>query len=223
LRIISAYGEGGMNIFLFGTGGHAKVVADIVEREARHRIVGLVSCDGEATGDVRGYEVVASNDDFHEKVEQFEVEGCIIGLGDNAIRKALAKRTRPYLAPVVAVHPSAVVGRDCSIGAGTVLMPGAIVNASTVIGEHCILNTAALVDHDCRLGNFVHVCPGACLTGHVNVGDGSVLGAGCCVRDHISLGREVTVGMGAVVTSEVGDGQTVMGVPARPSMGDSSA
>ena len=31
-----------MNIVLIGSGGHAKVIIDIVQREKKHKIVGLI-------------------------------------------------------------------------------------------------------------------------------------------------------------------------------------
>ncbi|NVB78331.1 MAG: hypothetical protein HOV81_08050, partial [Kofleriaceae bacterium] len=43
----------------------------------------------------------------------------------------------------------------------------------------------------------------------------SYIGLGARVRDHISIGTRATVGMGAVVVGDVGDGETVVGVPAR--------
>jgi acetyltransferase-like isoleucine patch superfamily enzyme len=39
---------------------------------------------------------------------------------------------------------------------------------------------------------------------------------GALVRDHVAIGIDAVVGMGAVVTADVGDGVTVVGVPARP-------
>jgi len=37
------------------------------------------------------------------------------------------------------------------------LLPGAVVNAATEIGEGTIVNTNASIDHDGRIGAFVHV------------------------------------------------------------------
>jgi acetyltransferase-like isoleucine patch superfamily enzyme len=84
------------------------------------------------------------------------------------------------------------------------------------LGLGCIINTGATFYHDCVLGDGVHICPGVHLAGDVQVGELSWLGIGCTVRQGIRIGAGVTVGAGAVVIDDVPDGQTVVGVPARP-------
>jgi len=45
------------------------------------------------------------------------------------------------LEPASVIHPSALLGTDVEIGAGTLLAPGVIVNTGARIGEDVILNT----------------------------------------------------------------------------------
>jgi len=47
------------------------------------------------------------------------------------------------------------------------------------------------------------------------VGEGSFVGAGAVVRQNLHIGRNAMIGAGAVVVKPVGDGETVMGNPAR--------
>ena len=42
------------------------------------------------------------------------------------------------------IHPTAIISPYSEIGYGTVVMPNAVVNADTVIGEHVIINTSVL-------------------------------------------------------------------------------
>ncbi|HET7799890.1 MAG TPA: transferase, partial [Humibacillus xanthopallidus] len=74
--------------------------------------------------------------------------------------------------------------------------------------------TAAVVEHDCVVGVGVHVAPGAVLLGAASVGDATLVGSGARVLPGVAVGARVTIGSGAVVTTPVGDGQTVVGVPA---------
>jgi sugar O-acyltransferase (sialic acid O-acetyltransferase NeuD family) len=116
----------------------------------------------------------------------------------------------------VLVHPSAQIGRTTTIGAGSVLMAGAIVNSGSSIGRSVIVNTAASIDHDCVIGDFVHVAPGARLAGTVRVGSRAHVGIGACVLQNRSIGDGAIVGGGAVVIDDVAAHATVVGVPARP-------
>jgi acetyltransferase-like isoleucine patch superfamily enzyme len=89
------------------------------------------------------------------------------------------------------------------------------VAVDAVLGEACIVNTAATVDHECRLGDGVHVCPGAHLAGLVEVGNNVMIGTGAIVLPRIKIGADATIGAGATVTKDVAPGDCVVGVPAR--------
>jgi sugar O-acyltransferase (sialic acid O-acetyltransferase NeuD family) len=114
------------------------------------------------------------------------------------------------------VHPSAQIGREVWIGAGTVLMAGAIVNSGSRIGRGVIINTASSIDHDCEIGDFAHIAPGARLAGGVRVGEQSHIGIGAVVLQNRTVGPRAVVGAGAAVVRSVPEGVTVTGVPARP-------
>jgi sugar O-acyltransferase (sialic acid O-acetyltransferase NeuD family) len=116
----------------------------------------------------------------------------------------------------VLVHPSAQVGRDVELGAGSVVMAQVAVNSGTRVGRGAILNTGASIDHDCELGDFVHVAPGARLAGGVRVGARAHIGIGSCVIQNLVIGAHAVVGAGAAVVRSVDEGAVVGGVPARP-------
>lgn len=70
----------------------------------------------------------------------------------------------------ILIHPNASVGANVSIGVGTVLMEGAIINPESKISSGCVINTASSVDHECVIDDCVHVAVGAHLCGNVKVG-----------------------------------------------------
>ena len=119
--------------------------------------------------------------DVHMSMREWHDDGYyFIAVGDNVSRsnEAFANSSRLY---AKLIHKTAYVVAD-SMGQGTVVMAGAVVQPGTIIGKHCIINTCASVDHDCTLGDFVHVAPGARLCGNVTVGEGALIGAGAvCV------------------------------------------
>lgn len=107
--------------------------------------------------------------------------GRFVAIGDNRARKRVAAELAAagWVFPVL-IHPKAVLPEfgATKIGAGTVIMAGAIIQPGCEIGEHCIINTGATVDHDCTLGDFVHIAPGAHLCGGVRVGEGTLIVVG---------------------------------------------
>ena len=140
----------------------------------------------------------------------------VLGIGDNAARRRAfdAARQAGFMVSAV-VHPSAVVGRECTLGAGAVLLARVTVNSGTRVDENVILNTACIVDHDCRIGAHAHVAPGATLAGNVTVGEESFIGAGVVAIPGVTVGERSLVGAGAVIVRDLPPGCRARGVPAR--------
>lgn len=160
-------------IFVFGASGHAKVVIDIIERQELYDIAFLVD-DDPALSDTffYGYRVIGGKQELLA-VDDLVCTG-IVAIGSNRARSAVATwLTENEFDLVSAVHPAAQLGRGVTIGCGTVIMAGAVVNSDTSIGNNVIINTRASVDHDCSVGDGVHIAPGVTLCGTVSVGDGS--------------------------------------------------
>ncbi|MBJ2187841.1 MAG: acetyltransferase [Muribaculaceae bacterium] len=191
-------------INLFGSGGHARVVMDIIA--AGGDTVGVMYDDAPRCGGIGGTPVLRAG--------EAAVRGpLIVAIGSCRARRLVAERYGVEFA--TAVHPSAVVSPSATLGEGTVVMPGAVINSGASVGSHCIINTRASVDHDCRVGDYVHVAPGCTLSGDVRVGDGSWIGVGSCVRQGVSIGRGCLIGAGSVVVGDIPDGSVAYGNPCR--------
>ena len=136
-----------------------------------------------------------------------------ISIGNNKMRKLVSKRIKGTC--TTAVHANSIVSNDVSIGDGTCVMMGAIIQTATSIGKHCIINTSASVDHDCVIEDFVHVSPNATLCGNIVVGEGTQVGAGAVIIPGITIGKWAVIGAGAVIVKNVPDGATVVGNPGK--------
>lgn len=196
----------GNKIILFGASGHCKVVIDILK--CNHINISTVVDDNPKTTTLLGIPVLHS-DGFLQDGEQ----RVIVSIGDNAIRKKIVQRVGGNF--YRAIHPQAIVSSFSTIGIGTVLMAGAIVNPDAIVGAHCIVNTAAVVEHDCVLEDYVHLSPHVSLAGGVKVGEGTHVGIGACVIQGVSLGKWVTIGAGSVILKDVPDYAVVVGNPGR--------
>jgi sugar O-acyltransferase (sialic acid O-acetyltransferase NeuD family) len=203
-------------IWIIGAGGHAKVVIDTVRALGTIDVRGVLDDDPLRLGtDVLG--VPVRGEASLESIDRFGVEQAIIAVGSNRARAALARRLAGRLSWATAIHPTACLSRDVSIGEGTVVFAGAVVQPSSVVGRHVILNTACSVDHDGLVGDFVHIAPGVRLAGNVRVGDGAQLGIGCCIIPGRTIGHWASIGAGSVVVHDIPPDVTVKGVPAKSS------
>ena|SRR5688572_1575728 len=206
-------------VMIWGAGGHALVVADIVRLAGEYELAGFVDrADRERRGGMLlGLPIVGGRDELGG------VEHFIVAIGDCATRLALANEgTAMGLRLATAVHPRATIARDVELGAGSVVAAGAVINPATRIGENVIVNTAASIDHECVLEDGVHVSPGARLAGRVRVGRGAWIGIGATVIEEVRIGAGALVGAGAVVVGDVAEGVVAVGIPARPRCGSST-
>lgn len=205
------------SIFVYGASGHAKVVIDIIEKQALYTIAFLADDDvGLKEKEVCQYKVIGGASELLESCKALEIESGVVAIGNNTARQRIAD----WLAAcgfglVTIVHPSAQIGSGVVISNGTVVMPGAVINSDTLVRDNVIINTGAIVEHDCVIGNSAHIAPGVKLCGGVAVGDGSFLGAGATVIPNIKIGRKVIVGAGATVIHDIPDGWMVVGTPAK--------
>jgi acetyltransferase EpsM len=215
-----AIGERGMRAFppsrpivVFGCGGHGRVIADT-----------LASCGAEMAGFlddnapapiVDGVPVMGDRRRLIDR--QFLAQhAVIIGVGDTGLRRRLALQVLDSGGSLaVAVHPRATIARDVSLGAGTVVMAGAVINTGSRIGRFVVVNTGATVDHDCALEDGVHISPGCHLAGAVVCGIDVFVGTGAAVIPGVRIGARAVIGAGSTVVADVPPDVLSMGCPAR--------
>jgi UDP-N-acetylbacillosamine N-acetyltransferase len=204
------------DVLIWGAAGHAKVVADILRRNA-YTICGFLD---EKIPDRQGQSfcgaTVLGDANQLQKVYESGVRNAIVAFGDNMRRLAVGELLEERGFELVsAIHPSAVIAPDALVGSGSMVAAGAVVAPGAVIGRCAILNTAATVDHDCTIADGVHIGPGAHIAGHVQVGRCAWIGIGGTIIDRKRIGAWSIVGAGAVVIEDVPDRVLVAGVPAR--------
>ena len=205
-------------IVIVGASGHGKVVADVVEREGRYAILGWIDSYKPAGGEFFGYPVLGAEEALLGLWQRREIVGGLIAIGDNWSRGRVAEKIcslAPDFAFVTAVHPSAQIARGVSVGAGTVLMAGVIVNSDSRIGAHCILNTRASLDHDCIMDDFSSLAPGVTVGGMARIGMYSAVSLGANIIHGKNIGAHTVVGAGALVQKDIPDHCVAYGVPAR--------
>ena len=204
-------------IVLIGAGGHAAVVASIIEALGTFFVVGYTApATGSATISCR-YRYLGDDSVLPALFRQgvrLAAPG-LGGTGDNRPRCALYERilAMGFEFPPLK-HPAAVVAPNVVLGEGCVVAPCAVVNTGARIGINVIVNSGAVVEHDIVIGDHVHVAPGAVLCGGVKVGRLAYIGAGAVVIQGVTVGEGALVGAGAVVLKDIEPWTVVAGNPA---------
>jgi len=202
---------------ILGAGGHGRVVLDILMRCGSPRVVGFVDSNPALAGRrVDGVPVLGDIDHLPDLRSRIGFDAAIVAVGDNGVRRAFADRVEAAgLQLINAIHPSANLARNITVGRNIVIAAGALVCAHCHLGDSVILNTGCIVDHESMIGPGAHICPGARLAGRVVVESGAFVGIGATVIQNLRIGFNAIIGAGAVVIRDVAPCTTVVGVPAR--------
>lgn len=196
---------------IIGAGGHGRVVADIAYKINKWQQIIFID-DDETIKSSMGIKVAGKTDDVPMYIDDWDI---FVAIGDNIKREKILCRLEREGASIPAlIHPKAIIGEEVEIGAGTVIMPGVVINCCTKIGKGCIINTGATIDHDNIIDDYVHISPGVHLAGAVSVGKGAWLGIGSIVINNINIISHCKIGAGAVVVRDINEVGTYIGIPA---------
>lgn len=186
------------DIILVGYGGHAKSVADCIERGKEFHIVGYT--DSERKNSPYPYlgtdEILEGY--FHQGVLNAAI--CLGYLGRGNQREKLYQQLKQmgFRFPVI-VDPTAIISQSATIGEGTFVGKGVIINAEASVGKLCIINSAAVIEHECAVEDFSHISVGTVLCGQVMVGKAAFVGANATVIQGQKILPQQIVGAGVTI------------------------
>jgi len=191
-----------IKIFIYGAGGHGRVIGDIALRN--------------------GYEIEFIDDGnnnfltFNEFKQKFKEANIIIGIGDNKIRKEKFELCEYLGYNIISlIDKSTIIGNNVEIEKGSVIMPNCVINNNVKIKKGTIINSGAIIEHDCEIKEFSHISPNVALAGGVKVGKLTHIGIGSSVIEQIEIGDNVIIGAGSVVIRNVENNKKMVGVPAK--------
>lgn len=199
-------------LLIIGASGHGRVIADIALKMKKWKSISFLD-DNEGVKTSMGIEIIDKSASISKYIDDYDF---FVGIGNNVIREKIQRQLEAEEASIpVLIHPSAIIGEQVYLEAGTVVMAGAVINCCTKVGKGCIINTASTVDHDNVIEDYVHISPGAHLAGTVRVGSGTWLAIGSIVINNINITSECKIGAGAVVIRDITEAGTYVGIPAK--------
>ena len=138
--------------------------------------------------------------------------GGNLGMARTLISEELLKLK---LKPLSIISPSAYISRKTKLGKGIQIMPNAVINCHSKIGNFSIVNSSATVDHECNIGKGVHIMGGASLAGRIKVNDFVTVGTNATIIPDTKLDKGSYVGAGSVVLNNIKKDEVVVGNPSR--------
>ena len=206
------------NIVLIGGGNQAHYTIDIIKKEGKYNIIGIIDSIHDVGSDRFGYKILGRQEDIIKLTQQYNIEGGVISIGDNWVRYYVSsqiKKQIPNFNFINAIHPSVIIGDNVELGEGIVMMAGCIINPKSKIGNFTFFATGAQVDHDCNIGNFSSISAGSVIGGYVKLGNFSAITLGVTVIDRLQIGDNTVVGAGSLVLKPLPDNVLAYGNPCK--------
>ena len=206
-------------IIVIGSGGHAKVVIDIIREMKDCEIVGITSNSIKVDSLFYGYTVLGEDNILNKYVNDKSILTAM-GLGgyrDNNHREEVFNYVKSLGFNFInVIHPSAIISKTVKMGEGNVFFPGVVVNTDVELGNNIIVATGSTIDHETVVNDHVLISAGVTVGAYSVLEKGVLLALGSKVISGITVGSYSLVAAGAVVVNNIGQNQRVFGLPAKP-------
>lgn len=207
-----------INIILIGGGNQAHYTIDIINKEGKYNIVGIVDSIHPIGTERFGYKVIGRQEDLQALIKDYDIDGGVIAIGDNWIRHTVSQQLLQIVDIdffVNAIHPSVIIGNNVKLGNGVVAMAGVIFNPKSVIGDFTFYATGAQIEHDCIIEPYASVSAGSVLGGHVHIKTFAAITLNVTVVDRVSIGKNTVIGAASLVTKSIENNVLAYGNPAK--------
>ena len=207
-------------VFIFGVGGHARVLLSEISQFDKNKLVIFV-----ASSEYENHEITINNknypviNNYSDLETQYDDLSCgLVGIGSIEKRISIVSEVDKILPSfnwMTMISKNSIVAKDVEIKEGTVVIAGCIINAGTQIGKHCIINTKASIDHDNILGDYINISPTVVTGGGVKIGDHSDIGIGSTIINNINIDHDVVIGGHSFVNRDCISNSMYLGTPAK--------
>lgn len=124
-----------MNLLILGAGGHGRVVREVAEATRQYENIAFLD-DNTGQSDVLG-----KLSDYDKFTGQFDY--AFVAIGNAVARKKYQELLMDRYEIATLIHPAAHISPSVSVGRGTVVMAGAVIQTKSTIGVGCIISAGA--------------------------------------------------------------------------------
>lgn len=204
-------------LILIGGGGHCKSCIDVIHDENKYAIIGIIDVSEPAGKIICGYTVLGDDSALPALIKDDNYFLITIGQIKSSTNreKIYNELNQAGAKTATVVSPRAYVSPDATIGEGSIVLHGAMINAGVVAGVNCIINSMALLEHDAIVGNHVHISTGALINGDCSVGSNCFIGSGAVLVNSTKIADAVVIGAGSVVIKDISSPGIYAGNPAK--------
>ena len=190
------------DIYLIGSGGHAKSCIDVIETTNEFKIKGLFGYKEQVGSSILNYKVIDTVENAHSYKDKKNFFLISIGMVSNStLRKSLYEKFSNILNFTKVISPRSFVSKNSEVGEGTIVMHDALINTNSTVGHNCIINNKSLLEHDTIINDNSHISTGAIINGNVEIGNNSFIGSNSVIKNGLRLKDNSFIPMGRKITN----------------------
>jgi sugar O-acyltransferase (sialic acid O-acetyltransferase NeuD family) len=207
-KLLLFYDLNKIPIIIIGAGGGAKMCIDALIDSTDYTIIGLLDDNFDLGKKVFDVPVVG-NLKAIDLLLEVSINNFIIAFGvlENRIKRFqlfLELKRKGCLFPNI-IHPHAIVEKSVKMGVGNVVLAGANLGSSVLLGDLNYINNNSVVSHDCCLANNIHIAPSAVLASSIKIESNVLIGMNSTLFYGINIGENSTIFNGLVINNDIGD------------------
>jgi sugar O-acyltransferase (sialic acid O-acetyltransferase NeuD family) len=205
-NLILPYDKNLIPIIIIGAGGGAKMCIDALRDSNIYIIVGLL--DDSVSLGTKVFDVpVVGNLNSIDLLIESSIFNFVLAFGVLEKRKKrydlyLTLKEKGCLFPNI-IHSKAIVEKSVIMGEGNVILAGANVGSSVILGDLNYINNNSLISHDCRLLNNIHIAPSAVLASSINVKSHVLIGMNSTLYYGLNIGESTTILNGLIINCDI--------------------
>ncbi len=204
------------HLFIIGAGGFGRQLESYLDlvppKTADWELKGYIDDNPNALdGKGSDYAVMGSIDSFKFNKNNL----VLLGVAGIEAKKQIVQKLKGKVKFMTFIAEGALLGKNVSLGEGTVICPGAKIGSNVTLGAFALVNLDCIVGHDSVMGMNCSIMPQVAVGGGAKVGNDIFMGTKATVSPRLSIADKAHLGVGAVVIKDISEPGTYFGNPAR--------
>jgi sugar O-acyltransferase (sialic acid O-acetyltransferase NeuD family) len=119
--------------------------------------------------------------------------------------KAIKKLLKQKINIKTYISERALVSKNCSIGVGSLVFPGANLDPYSSAGAGSVLWSNSTLSHHSQINDYCWLASGSVVSGNSKIGECSFLGSNSTISNDVEIGKNCFVGANALITKSFAD------------------
>ncbi|MCW1929100.1 acetyltransferase [Bhargavaea beijingensis] len=207
-------------IVIYGSGGFAKEVAqlieDINENKPIWEVLGYIDDNIEMHGKIVNELPILGGREWFEEKSYISIA---LGIGSPKAKKSIVENlsllSNSFAFPNI-IHPTVKISKFNKMGIGNVICEGNVITTNISIKDFVTVNINSTIGHDTSIGSYSTILPNSSISGNVVFEEGVDFGTNATIIQGLTIGSNSIIGAGAVVVKDIPKNCTAVGMPAKP-------